>query len=177
VTGEGQAADWTPFLAAGGLCAASAAAAVFLWRRWHPRGRLHRILFETGAALRRLKTHAWPAAGGFLFSTTLQLSLLLVHRALGVKIGMPPDLGIWLFLWPASKLVAMLPISLGGLGVREAAFLTIGTWFEIPEALSVASSLAWQGVLVAVSLAGGCVWLLLGTAARPAVARAQGPVA
>jgi uncharacterized membrane protein YbhN (UPF0104 family) len=98
---------------------------------------------------------------GFGASTLLQFLMILLHRTLGIGIGMPSDLAIWLFIWPLAKLVAMIPISFGGLGVREAAFLGLARPFGIPESVAVASSLAWQAVMLLGGLIGGAVWLLM----------------
>ncbi len=53
----------------------------------------------------------------------------------------------------------MLPVSFGGLGVREAAFAALVAPFG-PESLAVAQSLVWQSVLIAGGLAAGGFWVL-----------------
>jgi glycosyltransferase 2 family protein len=158
--GEGRS-HWTPFLVAGGLAALGIVAAVVLWRRWRPKGRAHKLLLEALVAIRRVRRR-WPLAlFGFLVSATLQFLLLLVHRQLGVRIGMPSDLTIWLFIWPVSKLVAMVPISFAGLGVREAAFWALSRPFGVVKDVAVAASLAWQAVMIVGGLLSGLVWILL----------------
>lgn len=152
---------WTPYLVAGAAAVLAIAGAVILWRRWRPVGKVRRIILEVLVALRRLRNNAMLASAGVLASAFLQFLLILVHRQLGIGIGMPADLGIWLFVWPLAKVAAMLPISLGGLGVREAAFLALGRPFGIEKSVAVATSLAWQAVLLVGGLAGGAVWLLL----------------
>jgi uncharacterized membrane protein YbhN (UPF0104 family) len=155
------ATNWTPFIVAGGLAAAGIAAAVVLWKTWRPKGRAHKLLLESLVAVRRVRRR-WPLALlGFLISATLQFLLLLVHRELGVRIGMPRDLTIWMFIWPVSKLAAMVPISFAGLGVREAAFLALSKPFGIVKDVAVAASLAWQAVMIVGGLLGGLVWVLL----------------
>jgi 4-amino-4-deoxy-L-arabinose transferase-like glycosyltransferase len=65
----------------------------------------------------------------------------------------------WLLMTPLITLADTLPVSLGGLGVRETAsvlfLLTLGV--EAPSAL--ASSLLWEGVVLLTSLPGGLALL------------------
>jgi glycosyltransferase 2 family protein len=158
---EGAGANWGPFLAAGALALAGIAAGVLLWRKWRPKGRAHKLLLEGLVAVRRVR-RSWPLVLlGFLISASLQFLLLLVHRQLGVGIGMPRDLTIWMFIWPVSKLAAMIPISFAGLGVREAAFLALSKPFGVPRDVAVAASLAWQAVMIVGGLLSGLVWILL----------------
>jgi uncharacterized membrane protein YbhN (UPF0104 family) len=169
----GDETSWTPFVAAGAAGLVVLAAGVVLWRRWRPRGRFHKLLLELLVALRRLRSRAGRALAGLLVSIVLQFVLLLVNRELGIRIGMPKDLSIWLFIWPLAKLVAMIPISFGGIGVREAAFLTLGKPFGIAESVAVASSLAWQAVMLVGGVASGAAWLLLTWRPEAPVARAE----
>jgi uncharacterized membrane protein YbhN (UPF0104 family) len=66
-----------------------------------------------------------------------------------------------------------MPISLGGLAVREATLAALLTPFGVPFALGVVCSLLWQTVLIGGGLIGGLVWLVLsrtrqGTVDHPA---------
>lgn len=157
----GGETNWTPFAVAGSIAAAALVAGVVLWKKWRPHGKAHKLLLEALVAVRRVKRRWHLALFGFLVSATLQLLLLLVHRELGVRIGMPRDLTIWLFVWPVSKLVAMVPISFAGIGVREAAFLALSKPFGIVKDVAVAASLAWQAVMIVGGLLAGIVWILL----------------
>jgi uncharacterized membrane protein YbhN (UPF0104 family) len=83
---------------------------------------------------------------------------------LGLDIGLAP----WFVAWPLSKIIAILPISLGGIGVREAALVSLLAPFGAPSALVFASGLLWQGVLMASGLLGLAVGSLFGAAPLPA---------
>jgi uncharacterized membrane protein YbhN (UPF0104 family) len=171
--GEGGT-NWTPFIVGLGLAAAAAVAAVIAWRRWRPRGRAHKILLEMLVALRRLKSRFGLALVGLCGSTAVQFCLLLMHRQLGTQMGMRSELEIWLFIYPIAKLIAMLPISFGGLGVREAAFAGLAELFGMSKPLAVASSLAWQAVMLFGGLCGGAVWMLLTWRPPVGIGRAEG---
>ena len=70
-----------------------------------------------------------------------------------------------------------MPISLGGLAVRETTLAALLAPFGVPFAVGVVCSLLWQTVLISGGLIGGLVWLVLGrrrgapfgAAIRPAV--------
>jgi uncharacterized membrane protein YbhN (UPF0104 family) len=58
--------------------------------------------------------------------------------------------------------LALLPISLGGIGVREAALGGLLSPFGVDVACAVAQSLAWEVVLIGSGLAAGALTLTLG---------------
>jgi hypothetical protein len=59
---------------------------------------------------------------GTLICVALQAGFVLLNIALGNMMGMELSASLWFMLWPLSKIASMLPVSLGGLGVREATF-------------------------------------------------------
>lgn len=93
-----------------------------------------------------------------LFCVLLQVGFVAVNIFLGTTMGMELDVRLWFLLWPLAKIAAMLPLSLGGIGVREAAFGFLVKPF-IDSRLAIAESLAWQSVLIAGGLIAGAYWL------------------
>jgi len=81
---------------------------------------------------------------------------------------------MWLFVWPLAKLAAMVPLTQGGIGVREAAqgmlFLPLGVSIE----KAVATGLIFQSIVIGGNLLGGMLALMIGrfapSAAMPAAA-------
>ena len=65
----------------------------------------------------------------------------------------------WFFAWTTAKIIAIAPISLGGLGVREASMAALLTPFGTNPAKVVAIGLVWQSVLYASGLIGFLVQL------------------
>jgi uncharacterized membrane protein YbhN (UPF0104 family) len=68
---------------------------------------------------------------------------------------------LWLFAYPLAKLAAVLPVTQGGIGVREVAFAAVLLPLGIQPAAAVAASLAWEVVLVAGGLLGGGISLAM----------------
>lgn len=127
--------------------------------RW-PR-RLRRPIGRGLVGLRQLWRHPSVALVGLSLSLLIQGSFVLLNAWLGRSIGIDLGLPVWFLVWPLAKIASLLPISLGGLAVREASLAALLLPFGVPVALSVVCSLLWQTVLIVGGLLGGLVWLVL----------------
>lgn len=118
-----------------------------------------KILIGFLRALRAMR--ARPALGlrGYALCLAVQTGFVAVNALLGDAMGLALDFRLWLLLWPLAKIAAMLPLSLGGIGVREAAFATLVAPFAAEE-LAVAQSLVWESILVTGGLLAGAWWAL-----------------
>jgi uncharacterized membrane protein YbhN (UPF0104 family) len=135
----------------------------FMLRRplaWWPR-RVRRPVARSLVALRRLARRPMTAVMGLALSICIQSSFVLLNAWLGYHIGVRVPLSVWFLVWPLAKVASLMPISLGGLAVREASLAALLAPFGVPLALGVLTSLLWQSVLIAGGLCGGLVWLLL----------------
>lgn len=127
--------------------------------RWPARfrGRIGRSL----VALRRLGRSPRASARAIAMSLCIQGSFVLLNRMLGQAIGIDVPLSVWFLVWPLAKVAGLMPISLGGLAVREATLAALLAPFGVPFAVGVVCSLLWQTVLIVGGLLGGLTWLLL----------------
>lgn len=98
----------------------------------------------------------------FWLSLLVQLSFIGLNVVLADAVGITAPIYLWFFAWPLAKLVALVPVSLGGIGVREAALVSIMTPFGLDSALVVAQGLSWQVVLVGTGLLAGLLVSLAG---------------
>lgn len=144
------------------------AAARVPWTRLLPK-----TLARTGLRVRVAARRVPPVrlAAGLFASVLLQSALLFVNMRLAAEAGLPADPSAWLVAWSAAKLAAMLPLSFGGLGVREAAWASLAGPLGFSPAAAVAQSLVWQSVL----FAGGLVAGLWSTAAGGRHPRSASP--
>lgn len=124
-------------------------------------------------AARRLAKRPQLALAAIGLGLFIQMSFVLINALLGRACGIELPLSAWMLAWPLAKIAALLPISLGGLGVREAALAVLIGQFGVPAALAVAVGLVWQTVLAAGGGLGGLLYLLLPSAA-PQSAREVG---
>lgn len=123
--------------------------------------RIRRPVARSLVALRQLRRRPSSAIGGLALSVLIQSSFVLLNAWLGWHIGVRVPLAVWFLVWPLAKVASLMPISLGGLAVREASLAALLGPFGVPLALGVLASLLWQSVLIAGGLAGGAVWLVL----------------
>jgi len=128
-------------------------------RRWPPR--LRRPVARSLVALRRLWRQPAVFARGLILSLAIQGSFVLLNAWIGRSVGIDVPLAVWFLTWPLAKTAGLLPISLGGLAVREASLATLLLPFGVPAAQAVVASLLWQTVLIAGGLLGGLIWLVL----------------
>lgn len=149
--------------AALGALALGAIVAVAAVRRRARDGRLRRL---ADAADLIAKRPALPLAC-FGLSLVIQTIFVTINVRLGAETGVHAGLSAWLFAWPLAKLVALAPVSLSGLGVREAALVTFLKPFGAAPAAVTAAGLVWQSVLAAGGVAG---WLAGSVSARPTLA-------
>lgn len=123
--------------------------------------KLAKFLIKVLRALRAVRGQPARVALGLLFCFGLQAGFVVINIGLGAMMDMDLDVRLWFLLWPLAKIAAMLPVSLGGLGVREAAFGVLVKPF-LDSKLAVAESLIWQSVLIAGGLIAGAYWLASG---------------
>lgn len=127
--------------------------------RW-PR-RLRRPVGRGLVGLRQLWRRPSAAFVGLGCSLLIQGGFVLLNAWLGRSVGIEVGLAVWFLVWPLAKIASLMPISLGGLAVREASLAALLVPFGVPVAYSVVCSLLWQSVLIVGGLFGGLVWLVL----------------
>ena len=127
--------------------------------RW-PR-RIRRVVGRGLVALRRLWRQPRAAAYALSIALAVQGGFVLLNAWIGFALGLDVHLAVWFVVWPLAKLAGLLPVSLGGLGVRDATLGGLLLGFGVPLASGVAVSLVWQSVLIAGGLVGGVAWRVL----------------
>lgn len=133
--------------------------------RWP--ARLRRPLGRSLVAVRRLVRVPGAALLALALSLAMQSGFVLLQAWIGAAVGIVVPLGVWFLVWPLAKLVGLLPISLGGLGVRDATLAGLLVPFGVPAALGFAASVVWQAVVLGGGLLGGLLWWQLGRSAVP----------
>jgi uncharacterized membrane protein YbhN (UPF0104 family) len=127
--------------------------------RW-PR-KIRRPVARSMVAIRRMSRRPFTAVKILALSMAIQSGFVLLNAALGAGVGIHIPLAVWFLVWPLAKVASLLPISLGGLAVREATLAALLVPFGVRPSAGVAVSLVWQSVLIAGGLLGGLLWLLL----------------
>jgi glycosyltransferase 2 family protein len=110
--------------------------------------RFRRRLIRLRYALRSVSARPQILVAGWLAGVAIQSTFLLLTAWLAAACGLQLPLRVWLFAWPLAKLAAVLPLTQGGIGIREAALVALLAPFGAPGALVLAAGLVWEGVTV-----------------------------
>jgi len=137
--------------------------------RW-PR-RLRRPVGRGLVSLRRLARSPGRALGALALSLVIQSGFVMLNVWIGRTIGINLPVAVWFVAWPLAKVAGLMPISLGGLAVRDATFGALLVPLGVPMAHGVVAHLAWQSVMIGGGLLGGAAWWLLSHRAKAAGAR------
>jgi uncharacterized membrane protein YbhN (UPF0104 family) len=127
-------------------------------RSFHFRRRLARLRH----ALRSVSGAPHILLGAWLVGTAIQTTFLLLTAKLAETCGLVLPLRDWFFAWPLAKLAAVLPLTQGGIGVREAALVGLLSPFGAAPHLVLAAGLVWEAVVITGGLVAGLGAFLLG---------------
>jgi uncharacterized membrane protein YbhN (UPF0104 family) len=151
-------------LLAGVLAAAILFGLVVVLHRPLLRGRsirFRRRLAQLRHAIRAVSRRPHRLLFGWLLGTSVQGTYVLLTALLGVTCGLRLPLRVWLFAWPLAKIAAVMPITQGGIGVREAALVVLLAPFGAPASQVLATGIVWEGVIITAGLLAGLTASLL----------------
>ncbi len=102
-----------------------------------------------------------PEASGkaWLLSLLIHACLVLSHILLAEALGMAIPLSAWAVIYPLSALAGFLPISLSGVGPREAAYVYLTGLYGVARETALAFGIMWFSVVLVNGLAGGIVYV------------------
>src|SRR5690606_15218003 len=78
----------------------------------------------------------------------------LIMLAMGLEIGILP----MLIVFPLVTLVSMIPISIGGIGLREGAFVFFLSGYSVASIDAVAVSVLYYSTIVFLGIIGGIIF-------------------
>jgi len=96
----------------------------------------------------------------FILAVATQLLNVLVFWMLGQSLVLPTALQQWFIVAPTVLLVSMLPISIGGWGVREGAMVVALHGFGISAEDALLPSVLFGLCAVTATLPGGILWVI-----------------
>jgi glycosyltransferase 2 family protein len=123
--------------------------------------RVRRRLVQVRHAVRMVARRPHRLVFGWLLGTMVQGTYVLLTALLGVSCGLGVPLRVWLFAWPLAKIAAVMPITQGGIGVREAALVVLLSPFGAPASTVLATGIVLEGVIIAGALLAGSTAFLL----------------
>jgi len=127
-------------------------------------GRSHRFrrrLAKFRHAFRSVRRRPQVVVFGGSLGVLIQGTFILLNALLAISCGLTLPLRIWLFAWPLAKMAALLPLTQGGMGIREAVLVALLLPFGAASSLTLASGLVWEGIIICGGLISGLVAFLL----------------
>jgi glycosyltransferase 2 family protein len=100
-------------------------------------------------------------------SFPIQLGTILIYQLIASSLQINLPFIFFMYTVPVITLLSMLPISLGGLGVRESTTVIILIYAGVPRDVALSMSLTYLSTIYLVSLVGG-ICLIVRSAARRA---------
>lgn len=153
------------FLVLAGIGVAGAIGLAALMALFPPRKfsfRRRRKMVKLRQAVRSMTRRRGRVAAALALAIAIQGSFALLNAWIALWCGLEIPFYVWLFAWPLGKVSAMLPVTQGGIGVREAALAALLLPFGVPPVLTVAVGLIWQVVIISGGLIGGGISMLAG---------------
>jgi hypothetical protein len=114
---------------------------------------------ELSRASRRLFTNPRQCSTVLGLSVITIVLTVLAFKFVGDAIGSQLSLGSWIMVVPPVTLIQLVPVSLAGWGVREAALVTALGSFGVPAEAALAISVLVGLCSIVVGLPGGLIWL------------------
>ena len=124
--------------------------------------RIRRELVRLREAQRAMSAQSHFVFAAYLLAICVQGAFILLTMVLASAAGLHLPLQVWLFAWPMAKISALVPLTQGGIGVREATLAGLLLPFGAPAAMTVAVGLAWEGITIAGALLGGLASYFIG---------------
>lgn len=155
---------------AAALYATAVAALVAIPPSWNAGPRAERWLGGALRAAQQVRAYGFrPRALGaaVVLSLGWQIVLALANGALSRGLGGVAPLGSLLALIPVIQAVGMIPVSFGGLGVREMGYEVFFRRSGFDPAGAVALAACFLGVTLAVAVVGGILYLVYPFRERP----------
>lgn len=125
-------------------------------------GRWIDTAIKVHTAMSTMLTHRGTLLPAIGLATALVFARVGSIYFLFIAVGAPQPYGLTLMLVPVITLIALLPISLFGLGVKDGAFVFFFGGAGVPASLALAVSLSSYGVIIAGSLLLGLIASVVG---------------
>jgi glycosyltransferase 2 family protein len=96
----------------------------------------------------------------YLFSLIIQVFFIISFNAIALALGMELEFYIFIFVLPFIALVAIIPITVGGIGIRENALVFSITLFGIAQSKATLFSIIILAIILIIGMIGGIIYLI-----------------
>ena len=133
--------------------------------RW-ARHRFFTRLASVGTALHKSALMPRPICGAILYGAVFWLVAILNCYVYANALGIHEQLAFYFLAVPLVALIASLPLSLNGFGLREGAFVYILSFVHVPSAAALLLVFVLDLQALFFALIGGCIYFTLGGGRR-----------
>ena len=114
------------------------------------------------------KNYKWTLVKVIFYSLTLQFAVIVNYWLASKSLGIPLNLGVFIFIVPVVSIISMLPISLGGIGVREGSLVFLMISLGAQNAKAAMCSLLLFAMLIVMGIIGCLIYAI-----RPFIAKKE----
>ena len=122
--------------------------------------RLNDLVHHLRSSIMAYRHRGGLLVGIWAISLAVQFARILVYFCAGLAVGMHPGLLYFVCFQPVTAIIAALPISIGGLGVRENTLVELFHNLGIATEVSTAMSLLGYTAGIIASLLGGIAFVI-----------------
>ncbi len=126
------------------------------------RHRIYVTMREIGNALKAALRRPRALCAAILYGMLFWIAGFLNYYGYGAALGLHIPLSFYVIAVAFISIVASLPVSINGFGVREGAFVYLCSTINVPAASSLLVVLLVDAQLLLFGIIGGCIYLAMG---------------
>jgi hypothetical protein len=119
--------------------------------------KIRRILVQLRRGIRSVYKSPGTVLLCFCIGVVLQGLQVAINLPLADASGLHLPSYFWLFAWPLAKFSSLVPVTQGGIGIREAALVALLTPLGAPSALTFAVGLVFEAITIVGGVIAGIV--------------------
>lgn len=136
------------------------ASARFLKEAW-TKHRIFVMIIKIGNALKASMRRPRALCAAIIYGMLFWIASFLNYYGYGAALGLHIPLSFYVIAVPFVSIVASLPVSINGFGVRESAFVFLLSTIHVPAAASLLVVLLVDAQVLFFGLIGGCIFLTM----------------
>lgn len=124
--------------------------------------KIRRIMVQLRRGMRSVYKSRGQVVLCFCIGMVLQILQVAINFPLSEASGLHIPFYFWLFAWPLAKLSSLLPVTQGGIGVREVALVALLAPLGATPALTAAVGLVFEAITIIGGLMAGVIAFVIG---------------
>lgn len=135
--------------------------AKFVYSRW-TQSRIFKAVIKVGAALYAASKRPGSLFAAMVYGILFWFASFLNYYGYAAALNVHVPLSFYIIAIPFVSIIAALPISINGFGVREGAFVYIFSTIHVSSATALLLALLMDAQVLFFGMLGGCIYLIMG---------------